>query len=329
MAKIINGTPVTPSPPTDNSCSEQNQITAPQTEVDGCPVLPKFQCHEVQMSQDARLLWNMKDPNGEEVNLETCLVSCSAGSENNDESFDAIGTPSCGIELRLRELTGFDPSTDKVHCVDVDVINAGTGYVRAKSLPDAITRKSGVYLEEWAVFSEDKRMIFSNQCVTFVRRGLFGLSSDVNTQNLGPPSIEEIRLSLRDNAPADNLLLDSLEFDAAEISQAVLRPLQFWRETPPPLRLNFTTTTFPYREMWLKGIQGYLMEIAANNYRRNHLPYNAGGVSVDDKNKAAAYDAYANALIQDFRAMVQAKKVEINIASFSGSIGSDYSGFYY
>ena len=320
--------PVTP-PATDVDCDQQNMITPEQTVVDGCPILPKMQCHEVQSGQDARLLWNMKNPQGEEVNLSDCLGSCSSeSSQSGDESYDAISTPSCGLELRLRELTGFDPATDKVHCVDVDVLDTGTGYVRARSLPDAITRKPGVYLEEWAVFSKDKRMIFSNQCVVFVRRGLFGLNSDVSTQNLGPPTIEEIRLSLRDNSPSDNLLLDSIEFDAAEISQAVLRPLQFWRETPPPLRLNFTTSTFPYREMWLKGIQGYLMEIAANNYRRNHLPYNAGGVAIDDKNKSGAYDAYASALLQDFRNMVQAKKVEINIASFSGSIGSDYGGFY-
>jgi len=87
-----------------------------------------------------------------------------------------------------------------------------------------------------------------------------------------------------------------------------------------------TTKTFPYRELWLKGIQAYLLQIAAANYRRNHLPYNAGGVSVDDKNKARAYEEYANVTMRDFRDMVQAKKVEINIASFSGSISSNYSG---
>ena len=99
-----DGTPV--------PCADQNKITAAQTSVDGCPVLPKMQCHEVQMGQDARLLWQMKDPNGEEVNLSNCVDACSASSENDDEAFDAIGTPSCGLELRLRELTGFDPSPE-------------------------------------------------------------------------------------------------------------------------------------------------------------------------------------------------------------------------
>ena len=48
--------------------------------------------------------------------------------------------------------------------------------------------------------------------------------------------------------------------------------------------------------------------------------------SVDDKNKARAYEEYAQVTMKDFRDMVQAKKVEINIASFSGYVTSNYSG---
>ncbi len=281
------------------------------------------------MGQDARLLWNMVDPAGEEVNLNDCIGSCSSTGSADSEKFDAAGTPSCGVELRMREITGYNPSLDKLHCIDVDVINFGTGYVRAHSLPDKIIREPGIYIEEWGVFTEDKRMLFSNQCCTFVRRGLFGLSSDPAKMNLGPPSIEEIRLSLRDNSPADNTLLDDVEFDAAEIAQAVVRPLQYWNETPPPLRPIQTTKTFPFREMWLLGIQSNLLDMAANNYRRNDLQYNAGGVAVADKAKEQFYSAAAGRLRQQFIEMCRAKKIEINISLFSGSISSQYSGYFY
>ena len=311
-----------------NSCSDQNQITPKQTVVDGCAVLPKFQCHEVQMGQDARLLWHMKDPEGEDVDLATCITSCS-DSSSDGEVFDAAGTPGCGIELRLREITGNDPAKDKVHCVAVEVVDAATGYVRAASLPDEIVREPGVYMEEWGLFTADHRMIFSNQCCTFIRRGLFGLSSNVNKQNLGPPTLEEIRLSLRDSSRADNTLLDDVEFDAAEMAQAVVRPLQYWNEIPPPLRPAQTTKTFPFRGMWLLGIQAYLMDIAANNYRRNDLQYNAGGVAVADKAKEQAYAAAGGRLMQEFQNQVRAKKIEVNVALFSGSIGSPYGGSFY
>ena len=314
-------------PPTDTDCNDQNIINPPITQADGCSVLPKMQCHEIQQGQDARLEWVMRTPNGEPVNLTDCATSCSVAADSCSGAFDAAGTPQCGVTLRIRELSGYDGPTDAIYSVDVDIVTAATGSVKAYSLPDAITRYPGVYMEEWALFSDDCRLIFSNQAVCFVGRGLFGISSDGSQWNLGPPTVSEIRLSMRDNAPNDNLLLDDIEFDAAEITQSVLRPLQFWNETPPPIGV-LTTKTFPFRELWLKGIQAYLMQIAAANYRRNHLAYNAGGVAVDDKNKARDYTGYANALMQDFRDMVQAKKVEINIAGFSGTVTSNYSGMF-
>jgi len=178
------------------------------------------------------------------------------------------------------------------------------------------------------LFSEDHRMIFSNQSLCFVRRGLFGVSNDTGQYSKGPPSIEEIRLTMRDNSSADNLLLDNVEFDGAEIAQAVLRPIQYWNEIPPPLRPAMTTKTFPFKEIWLKGIQAYLYRMASNTYRRNRLPYSAGGVTVDDKNKEQEYSAAAAGLLREFQDMVQAKKVEINIAGFSSSISSQYGNLF-
>lgn len=331
----LEGTPAVVAPSTDIDCEVQNMITAKQTIVDGCAVLPKMQCHEVQMGQDARLLWHMKNQQGEAVNLTDCIAGCasqssasSANSQAND-MFDAISTPGCGIQLRMRELSGCNPQLDQVHCIDVDVMDSGTGFVRAKSLPEEITRHAGVYIEEWGVFTADNRMLFSNQCCTFIRRGLFGLSSNMSERNLGPPTLEEIRLSMRDNSPADNLLLDDLEFDAAEISQAVMRPIQYWNEIPPPIRPAQTTKTFPFREMWLLGIQAYLFDIAASHYRRNQMAYNAGGIAIDDKNKEQAYAGMSSRLMQQFQGMVQAKKIEINISLFAGSVGSSYGSLFY
>ena len=313
---------------TNNDCEDQNKIPAPVTYVDGCPVLPKLQCHEVQMGQDARLDWVMRTPNCDPVNLTDCANSC-ASTSGTDEKFDALGTPGCGVTLRIRELTGLNPSQDKVHAVCADITSATAGAVRAQALPDAVIREPGVYLEEWALFTSDARMLFSNQALCFVNRRLFGLSTDTSQYSLGPPSPDEIRLTLRDNSAADNYLLDNVEFDGAEIAQAVLRPIQYWNEIPPPLNPAMTTKNFPFKEMWLKGIQAYLYRMAANTYRRNRLAYQAGGVSVDDQNKEREYSSAGAAMLREFQDMVQAKKVEINIAGFSGTIGSQYGNLFY
>lgn len=326
---LIGTPPPDVDPPNNVECDSQNIIRPVQTHVEGCPVLPKVQCHEIQMGQDARLLWTLKDSKGDLIDLTTCYNSYLSAGSQTDADFDALGTPGYGVTLRMRELSGYDPVNDQVHVIDVDIIDPKAGLVRARSLPDAITRFAGIYLEEWAFFTPDNRMLFSNQCCTFVRRGLFGLNTDLNLRNMGPPSIEEIRLSLRDNAPEDNMLLDALEFDAAEITQAVLRPIQMWNETPPPLQPLMTTKIFPFREMWMLGIQGYLLDIAANHYNRNSLAYNAGGLSVDDKNKFQAYQQKSMTLLQQFQNMLRVKKVEINISLFSGTIHSPYGGLFY
>jgi hypothetical protein len=311
--------------PTETLTAEQqNTIRPKQTVIDGCPVLPKLQCHEVQMGQDARLIWNFKNPQGELVDL-TDALSYSSASGN---TFDAVGTPGQGVTLRMRELSGAD-YRDEIYSINVTVLDAASGLVRADSLPDAIVRAPGVYMEEWAVFTSEGRMLFSNQCCTFVRRGLFGVDINPVKRNLGPPTLEEIRMALRDNAPQDNMLLDEVEFDAAEIAQAILRPIQYWNETPPPIQPMLTTKTFPFREMWMLGIQSYLFNMAANHYRRNQLAYSAGGVSVDDKNKEQQYLAASNMLQQQFREMLRAKKIEINISLFAGSLGSPYGSMFY
>ena len=317
------GTPSGSPPSATFSYAQQNMIDPAQTVVDGCPVLPRLQCHEVQMGQDARLLWNFKNPQGLAVSLPDCV-----GAVLPNMPFDSVGTPGCGVTLRMRELTGIDPGQDPIYEIPVTVVNLASGLVRANALPSEIVRSAGVYLEEWAVFSITGQMLFSNQCCTFVRRGLFGVSSGADGYNAGPPTLEEIRLSLRDSSAADNTLLDSVEFDSAEIAQAVLRPIQYWNETPPPLRPLLTTRTFPFKEMWLLGIQSYLFDIAANHYRRNQLAYSAGGMSVDDKNKEQQYRAASNNMLQQFREMLRAKKIEINIGLFSGVSSSPYSGLF-
>lgn len=307
------------------SCEDQNKITAKQTTIDGCPVLPKLQCHEVQMGQDARLLWEFKDSNGDPVDLSVCIAD-SEDSETAEADFDLTGTPE-KVELRMREATG-NCSTDKVHVIAVEVIDGPAGLVRSAALPEKIVREPGLYLEEWGVFTSDVRMLFSNQCCTFIRRGLFGLES-TNKRNQGPPTLEEIRLALRDNSAADNLLLDDVEFDAAEIAQSVIRPVNYWNEVPPPIKPMQTTKTFPFKEIWMLGIQSYLLETAAHHYRRNHLAYQAGGLAIDDKNKEQAYAAKAQEMRFRFQELARAKKIEINISLFAGSTGSAYSGLFY
>jgi hypothetical protein len=65
--------------------------------------------------------------------------------------------------------------------------------------------------------------------------------------------------------------------------------------------------------------------MAANHYRRNRLPHQAGGVAIDDKNKEREYMGEGQRLLQEYAAWVQNKKVEINTKLIYGIQESSYT----
>jgi hypothetical protein len=135
----------------------------------------------------------------------------------------------------------------------------------------------------------------------------------------GPLTIAEIRLAIRDKCVEDNFLLDNVEFSDTEIAWAIRRPVEFWNEQPPPLRPCYTPANFPYRYNWTVGVIGELLRIAGPHYERNRLRYSAGGLSVDDKDKASFYINLGDRYIQEYRDWVLRKKYSINVGSAFGS----------
>ena len=127
-------------------------------------------------------------------------------------------------------------------------------------------------------------------------------------------SISEVRLAMRDLSLEDNFLLDDVEFTDTEIAWSMRRPVDQWNETPPQLNgaSSYTPSNFPYRYQWVNAIKGELMLIAAQSYRRNHLQYNAAGLSVDDKNKFTQYEQIGNTLRAEWRDWMMRMKRSLN-----------------
>jgi hypothetical protein len=177
-------------------------------------------------------------------------------------------------------------------------------------LPTWATATPGLYMAEAAVFSSAGVLVFTNPFQIVVNRSLFGNSSQPPS---GMPSVAEIRLHMRDSDPADNPLLEDVQFDIAEIAVAIEYPILYWNETPPPLNQRYSTSTFPYRFHWLEAIQARLMQIAAHFYRRNRLQFTSqGGIGTDDLNKAADYEAKAKEKWAVYTDWVLKTKVRMN-----------------
>jgi hypothetical protein len=183
----------------------------------------------------------------------------------------------------------------------------------------------GISRADAGIFDSGGALVFTNTFYLVVNRSQF--TSSVLEQ--GPLSLAEIRLHLRDSGPEDNLWLGVEEFDMAEIAACIERPIRYWNEAPPPIGLYYSTASFPYRYNWLNATISGLYSLAAAHYRRVHLPVQAGGVQVDDKNKSAEYQAIADKLWSEYKDWVKLRKVQLNCEAAVQTMGSPYSGWGY
>ena len=118
-------------------------------------------------------------------------------------------------------------------------------------------------------------------------------------QNTGMITLSEVRLMLGDNEIGEVSLLDSFEFEDTEIVAAIRWVVDKWNDTPPPVD-RYSYFNFPFRYWWLKGTCIELLRLAARRYARNRLAYQAGGVTIDDQNKAGDYEGLASRMYAEF-----------------------------
>jgi len=140
----------------------------------------------------------------------------------------------------------------------------------------------------------------------------------------GPLTIAEVRLWTRDHDPEMNDLLDEVEYKDNEIIAAIRRGVDLWNSIPPILSAHrYNPTNFPqeYRSQWIDVTIGFLKTIAADWYDRNHLQYQADGVTVDDRNKGPAYRQDGYARINEYKAWLKDIKVSLNMNGAWGRLG--------
>ena len=292
------------------TCVNQNVVSAVPATVNGQPALTRMRAITITQGQPATIDWQLHNKDGVPVNLLGCEISTP---ENRVK-----------VVLRLKEQIALGNS-NPINQLDATIVEAATGRV-AVELQKNMVGMPGVYYGEMALVSvatgnEDfPSVIFSNTFYLIINRGTF----DSYGYAGGPPSIAEVRLHLRDSSPNESFLLENLMFDDAEIALAITRPVQYWNEIPPPLDQIYNTQTFPYRYHWLEGICANLFMMVAEQYRRNQLSYQAGGMAVDDQNKEANYERAGQARWQAYREWVRATKAAINLEGCYGEVSSNY-----
>lgn len=332
------GSPVVLNPPALQpvSCTEQGILTAPVSKVNGRQILSRMRTFSLQAGQCTTLDWVMLNRDGLPVDLTGCGFTTGTTSASDSSSLsvsslsaDAVPPLPAGeyqLIFRMRESLHLGTRSFTAQSV-CEVVDAAQGQIRIPLVHDQV-QNAGVYFGEVALVRilPDQPDPFG--CIVF--SNIFYLilnhSEFANPRGpLGPPSIMEIRLHLRDSAGAENYLLDNLKFADSEIALAIRRPVEYWNEVPPPIQV-FTTRDFPFRHAWLDGICGNLFLIAAEQFRANNLEYSAAGVQVNDQNKEPNYEQAAQRRLQDFKDFVGLKKVSMNLEQCYGEVGSMYRG---
>jgi hypothetical protein len=312
------------------SCAGLNVLVVEPTTKFKKPLFERIQTVRITGGQEVKIQWTMRDRAGNPVDLSDC--ACVEGSSSSlviDESSNSSLTITCSyrIVFRITEHLLLGSCARTPVEIEGTIVDAANGVVQI-IIPADMTTVPGIYYGEIALVSTTDgvdTVYFSNSFYVAIEKSRWATGSQK-----GPPTFAEIRLHLRDSSPAENVLLNELAFDDAEIAYAIGRPVEYWNEIPPDVR-RYTTQTFPHRFHWMEGIAASLFQIAAEGYRKNHLAYSAAGVSIDDQNKEPNYEqasARGWAVYKDF---VRRKKAEINLNAAYGTVGSDYgrmgSGF--
>lgn len=118
----------------------------------------------------------------------------------------------------------------------------------------------------------------------------------------GVVTIPEIRFHLTDTCAQQNELLDAFEYSDGDIINAIHSCVDYFNGCLGGRGAKYTPANFPPdgRYFLKQGVASYLLRSRAVLLARNTLPYNAGGVSIDDQNKSKIYLDMASMFNQDW-----------------------------
>lgn len=245
-------------------------------------------------------------------------VRTFAGAENafsvaliNDDGEHIIADDSFTFKCRFAEAI---KNTTLIEEVTGDILDVDYSIVQFE-IPTSVSDIAGVYIASVGIFISDKLRHTYN--IWIYNEPSVWSSID---KSAALPSLDEIRTLLRDSSPVENEILNARQFGIEEYAQAAVETVRLWNDTPPFIG-DLTTINFPSHHIYVNGMMYFLFEMLVEWYRKNRLPYSAGGVNIDDMNKLQEYMAEAQQKFQEVRILIQRSKSSLNIIGGFGKIG--------
>ena len=135
---------------------------------------------------------------------------------------------------------------------------------------------------------------------------------------------EELREYISDKVES-NHLLDGEEFSATQISLAIDLAIGQFDMIIPLSSSNIYT--FPNKSLLMFDTLATLFEGASALLARNHMSYSDGGLQIPVEERMQLYQSLAQMYRTNFDTMARAYKLQMNIESGFGGVGSDYANF--
>jgi len=256
--------------------------------------------------------------NGVDLTRYGILADTSGSSESSQSASSQSQFGS--VKVRFREAALVISTTYEV---DAEISSYNDGVILC-TMPRQVMTQSGIWFAEAGVLNASDELLFTDETYIYIEHSAW---TDAPSGLVhGPPAIDDIRLAMRDNSPYENELLEEYDYGIVEICHAAIRTINFWNEQPPLIsNARYSTFSFPFREIWTLGTKLFLFQMAEEHYRRNHFRHSAGGVTVDDKNRHAEYNAAWKEELAQFRRLVMHTKARINASNAFGALGAAYA----
>jgi len=311
------------------TCNDLDVLVPEISEAFDEQLLAKKRACKAREGTTVYLRMTMRDKDGTPADLTHYGVSGGSALDALEPTYDHSSSSSSSsnasglstVKIRFREASLMVTTT---YQVDAAVLSAADGIIMC-TVPSQVMGQRGIWFAEAGVIDDDGNLLFTDEVYIYVEYSAW--SANPSSRVMGPPSVDDLRLTVRDNSPYENELIEAYEYGIVEICHAAIRVIHFWNEQPPIIaNARYSTFNFPFREIWTTGVQLFLFQMAEEHYRRNHFKHSAGGTSTDDKNRHREYNSAWKERFGQFRQMVMHNKARINASNGYGALSGAYGG---
>ena len=286
-----------------------NNTVAIETALEGCPDPTASRAIVISAGYTNRVCHQFRNDDGSPMDLGDIYFLDEDDYDEEEGTTTTVAPPTTPHKVYIADAlcTGVP--------VVADMCISGEDPTRVCfTIPDSVANHPGIYRAEMVVMNNDGNPYVTDSTLISVESSLYLRSTMPGVAAVGPITIGQVRIAMRDFAGL-NAYWANVEFSDAEIVQSILEPISCFNETAPHAA-RYSPSNFPFRHHWLQAVCANLLRISAMNYMRNSRKIVFGdGKTSDDRDKYSTYIQMAEAKWREYVDFCVMQQVRINWGS--------------